>query len=122
MDILVTYDVATITPEGERRLAQVAAVCERFGVRAQYSVFECRLSPTSLQRFAGELMDVMDASEDSIHIYRFDRPIPEVRWSLGVRDVHLRSRGSSIPIPECPVILEKRIEKLGQVATRCHAL
>lgn len=83
MDILVTYDVATITPEGERRLAQVAAVCERFGVRAQYSVFECRLSPTSLQRFAGELMDVMDASEDSIHIYRFDRPIPEVRWSLG---------------------------------------
>lgn len=83
MDILVTYDVSTITPEGQRRLAQVAAVCERFGVRAQYSVFECRLNAVALQRFAGELMDVMDPSEDSIHIYRFDRPIPEMRLSLG---------------------------------------
>jgi CRISPR-associated protein Cas2 len=85
MDVLVTYDIATINAAGERRLARVAAVCERYGVRAQYSVFECRLSPASLQTLIGELLDVMKPDEDSINIYRLERPMPEVRQSLGVR-------------------------------------
>lgn len=83
MDVLVAYDIATLDSEGKRRLARVAAVCERFGIRSQYSVFECRLSDTALQAFVGELLDVIDPTEDSIHVYRFDRPIPEVRTSLG---------------------------------------
>jgi CRISPR-associated protein Cas2 len=85
MDVLVTYDIATINAAGERRLARVAAICERYGVRAQYSVFECRLSPTSLQTLIGELLDVMQSDRDSINIYRLERPMPEVRQSLGVR-------------------------------------
>lgn len=83
MDILVTYDVATLDRQGERRLARVAAICERFGVRVQYSVFECRLSPTAYQTFVGELQDVIKDAEDSVNLYRFDRPIPEVRAVLG---------------------------------------
>lgn len=83
MDVLVTYDVATLTREGERRLARIAAVCERYGVRVQYSVFECRLSPASFQHFMGELMDVMEPREDSINLYLFDRSIAEARTSLG---------------------------------------
>lgn len=89
MDVLVTYDISTMTPAGERRLVRVASVCERYGVRAQYSVFECRLSAASLQALIGELLDVMKADEDSINIYRFDRPMAEVRQSLGVRKATL---------------------------------
>jgi CRISPR-associated protein Cas2 len=85
MDVLVTYDVATIDAVGERRLARIAAICERYGVRAQYSVFECRLSPVSLQTLTGELLDVMKCDEDSVNIYRLERPISDVRQSLGVR-------------------------------------
>lgn len=86
MDVLITYDIATMNAAGERRLARVAAICERYGVRAQYSVFECRrLSPTSLQTLIGELLDVMQSDGDSIHIYRLERPMPEVRQSLGIR-------------------------------------
>jgi len=85
MDVLVTYDIGTPDRAGERRLARVAGICERFGVRAQYSVFECRLSPAALQGMVGELHDVLDPDEDSINIYRFDRPIPEVRSTLGHR-------------------------------------
>lgn len=85
MDVLITYDVATLSKAGERRLARIAAACERFGVRAQYSVFECRLSQASYEAFVGELMDLMDASEDSINIYRFDRSIIDSRTSLGQR-------------------------------------
>jgi len=83
MDILVTYDIATLDPRGERRLARIAAICERYGIRAQYSVFECRLSGVGLQSLIGELADAVEADEDSIHIYRFDRPIRDVRMSLG---------------------------------------
>lgn len=93
MDVLVTYDISTLDQVGERRLARVAAVCERFGVRVQYSVFECRLSAASLQAMVGELLDTMHDTEDSIHIYRFDRPIPEVRSSLG------RKRSSTVGRP-----------------------
>ncbi len=85
MDVLVAYDIATLDREGERRLSRIAAICERFGVRAQYSVFECRLSPAALEGLIGELLEVMDHDEDSIRIYRFDRPIPEVCLALGRR-------------------------------------
>lgn len=84
-DVLVTYDIATMNAAGERRLARVAAICERYGVRAQYSVFECRLSSASLQALIGELLDVIKSDEDSINIYRLEQPITEVRQSLGVR-------------------------------------
>lgn len=43
MFVLVTYDVSTVTPEGRRRLRRVARVCENFGQRVQFSVFECNV-------------------------------------------------------------------------------
>lgn len=83
MDILVAYDISTLTPDGERRLARVAAICERYGIRTQYSVFECRVSAAGLQLLIGELSDVVDAREDSVNIYRFVTPIKEAKYSLG---------------------------------------
>ncbi|MDA8312487.1 MAG: CRISPR-associated endonuclease Cas2 [Actinomycetota bacterium] len=79
----MTYDVGTLTTQGERRLAQVAAICERYGVRVQYSVFECRLDAAGLERLKGELSDVLDPREDAVDIYRFDRSLDEIRTSLG---------------------------------------
>ncbi len=107
MDILVTYDIATISREGERRLSQVAAICERYGTRVQQSVFECRVDLASLERLKGELMDVVDPAEDAIDIYRFDRDINDVRLSLGLP--RLRRGGGSWIFgrgPEPPVILD----------------
>ena len=83
MDLLVVYDVATLDYEGQRRLSRVAAVCERYGVRVQYSVFECRLAPADVERLVDELLEVIDPVEDSILLYRFDRPIRDVRRRLG---------------------------------------
>ena len=71
----------------------MAKACSAYGQRVQYSVFECRLSAASLQVMIGELLDTMEYTEDSINIYRFDRPIPEVRSSLG------RKRSSSMGQP-----------------------
>ena len=83
MDILVTYDVATGDRAGQRRLAKVAALCERYGTRVQYSVFECRLAETAVQRLIHELEEVIDRREDSIRIYRFAGPLAASTTSLG---------------------------------------
>jgi|GEM_PF-2135478 len=39
MNILITYDVSTVTPQGRKRLRQVAKACEACGQRVQKSVF-----------------------------------------------------------------------------------
>lgn len=88
MDLLVTYDIDTTTPQGERRLVQVAHLCEEFGTRVQKSVFECRLSPTALQRLEERLLRMIDRRVDSVHIYRFDGDLARARLSLGRGVLH----------------------------------
>ena len=83
MDVLVTYDVNTETREGEARLARVAKVCERYGVRVQYSVFECRVSEKSLAELTIELESTINLSLDSVHIYRFIGAIRDSRTVIG---------------------------------------
>ena len=45
MDFLISYDIDDTEGKGAKRLKKVAQVCEKYGVRVQLSVFECRLSP-----------------------------------------------------------------------------
>lgn len=88
MDILVTYDIDTTTPAGERRLLRVARVCEGFGVRAQYSVFECRLGPVGLARLIAQLEDEIEPERDSVNLYRFAGTISDTKVSLGITKSH----------------------------------
>lgn len=74
MELLVTYDVATDTEEGRRRLRRVAHVCEGFGQRVQKSVFECTLSAASLERLLDRLEKEVKVDEDSLRIYRLREP------------------------------------------------
>ncbi|MCL6431641.1 MAG: CRISPR-associated endonuclease Cas2 [Anaerolineae bacterium] len=74
MEILVTYDVATETAEGQKRLRRVAKVCEAFGQRVQKSVFECTLSPADLEQLKRKLARVIDETEDSLRFYRLQEP------------------------------------------------
>ena len=87
MDILVTYDVETKS-DGGLRLRRVAQVCEKYGVRVQFSVLECRLSPTRLARMVGEVQDVMDPRLDSLIVYRFNGRIEDARSQFGRRGSH----------------------------------
>lgn len=88
MDLLVTYDVDTTTPEGQRRLTRVARVCEGFGERVQFSVFECRLDAVRFARLLTRLEAVMEPELDSINLYRFAGSISDARISLGRRGWH----------------------------------
>lgn len=69
MDILVSYDVNTMEKEGRRRLRKVAKVCEGFGQRVQFSVFECTVTEADFERLRQKLKKIICEKEDSLRIY-----------------------------------------------------
>jgi len=74
MELLVTYDVATDTREGRRRLRRVAKICEGFGQRVQKSVFECMVNGAELELLEHHLLSVIEPKEDSLRMYRLREP------------------------------------------------
>ncbi len=62
---LIAYDITE-----HKRLAKVARLCEDYGVRVQYSVFECRLESNRLADFWLELEELIDPATDRIVAYR----------------------------------------------------
>ncbi len=69
MFVLVTYDVNTETPEGRRRLRQVAKICKNFGVRVQNSVFECVVDSVQLMEMKYKIGEVINPDTDSVRYY-----------------------------------------------------
>ena len=68
MMILVSYDVASDTG-GAGRLRRIAKHCGNFGIRVQYSVFECEVDPAQWTRLRAALLDVYDPEQDSLRFY-----------------------------------------------------
>ena len=89
MDIVIAYDITeTDTPQGAARLRRVADVCSSYGQRVQWSVFECRLSPTRYAQLLEDLYDRIDPTTDSVLVYRFSGTIHEHRTVIGVAKGH----------------------------------
>ncbi len=55
MMVLITYDVNTETPAGQKRLRKVAEACEDYGQRVQNSVFECLIDPARWKQLQARL-------------------------------------------------------------------
>ena len=64
---LIGYDISC-----PRRLQKVAKVCEDFGIRVQYSIFECHLDERRFERFWTLLNAEIDPEEDRIVAYQID--------------------------------------------------
>ena len=73
MNILVTYDVDTISENGQRRLRQVAKICKNYGLRVQNSVFECDVTEAQFTILKEELRTVIDEELDSIRFYHLNK-------------------------------------------------
>ncbi len=71
--VVVSYDVATTTNVGRRRLRQVAKECQNFGQRAQNSVFECVVDPEQWMRLKLRLLRIFNPEEDSLRFYYMGR-------------------------------------------------
>lgn len=73
MYVLVTYDVSTKSPEGQRRLRHVAKACLDYGQRVQNSVFEMEVAPAFWEQCKDRLLQLIDPTEDSIRFYYLGR-------------------------------------------------
>ena len=69
MLVLITYDVNTETPQGRKRLRQIAKQCVNYGQRVQNSVFECKLDAAQCKALQGKLISLMDEETDSLRFY-----------------------------------------------------
>ena len=69
MKLLITYDVETITKEGQKRLRLVAKACKDYGQRVQNSVFECDVDESQFVLLKHKLECIIDKESDSIRIY-----------------------------------------------------
>ncbi len=69
MMVLVSYDVSFEDPDGKHRLRKIAKVCENYGQRVQYSVFECVVDPGQWTAFRHHLLQVFDEEKDSLRFY-----------------------------------------------------
>ena len=90
MLILITYDVATGDRAGRRRLRRVARLCQDYGQRVQYSVFECQIDQAQWTELRARLRTEIDEAVDSLRFYRLG-----VNWRRRVE--HMGARPSYDP-------------------------
>ena len=69
MMVLVSYDVNTQDRKGQKRLRKIARLCESWGQRVQYSVFECLVEPAQWTALRASLIDNIDQEKDSLRFY-----------------------------------------------------
>jgi CRISPR-associated protein Cas2 len=86
MLVLVTYDVATTTPEGRRRLRKVAIACKNYGQRVQKSVFECLVGPEQQVLLRESLLTIIDKKEDSLRFYPLDENVRNKVEHYGINE------------------------------------
>lgn len=69
MLVIVSYDVRTSDTGGQRRLRHVAKTCLDYGLRVQYSVFECIVDPAQWAVLKQKLINIIDKEKDSLRFY-----------------------------------------------------
>ena len=87
MWIVVTYDVATETAAGRRRLRRAAQVCKNYGQRVQKSVFECAINEAQYERLKRRLLKVINEKEDGLRFYRMQEPREKYVEEFGIGQV-----------------------------------
>ena len=64
MHFVIAYDI-----EKDRRRNQVMNTLKDFGLRVQYSVFECELTASRADDLRNRLRSLIDPRRDKLHIY-----------------------------------------------------
>ncbi|MGI6497832.1 MAG: CRISPR-associated endonuclease Cas2 [Oscillospiraceae bacterium] len=85
MLVLVTYDVATDTAAGRKRLRHVAKKCMSCGQRVQNSVFECNIDWSQYLKLENELSAIINVEEDSLRFYNLGNRYAGKVLHIGVK-------------------------------------
>jgi CRISPR-associated protein Cas2 len=69
MMVLVSYDVSTLDKAGQRRLRRIAKLCQNFGQRVQFSIFEIEIDSSRWVAVQQQLSSLIDPTSDSLRFY-----------------------------------------------------
>ena len=75
---LIAYDISD-----PKRLQRVAEACEDYGVRVQYSLFECWLEDESFEKLWDRLNGIITPAEDRLVAYVLDAAAVRRRRKAG---------------------------------------
>jgi len=80
MLIIVSYDII----DDKKRTKLAKKLCG-YGVRVQYSVFECRLNMKKLKEMKKEALEFIDKEKDSLRIYKVCNECERKIESFGIK-------------------------------------
>ncbi|WP_200760949.1 CRISPR-associated endonuclease Cas2 [Effusibacillus dendaii] len=86
MLVLITYDVSTVSSEGQKRLRLVSKACQNYGQRVQNSVFECVVDATQFTVLKLKLLDLIDQEQDSLRFYQLGNNYKNKVEHFGVKE------------------------------------
>ena len=66
MMVIISYDVATSSDGGKKRLRKVAKACQNHAQRVQNSVFEADLDYSTFLKLKAVFLKLIDDVEDSL--------------------------------------------------------
>ena len=75
----IAYDITN-----DKRRNQVAKILKDFGMRIQYSVFECDTDRRAYLRLQDRLLDAINPQEDSVTFYHLCRSCEKGIEKIGV--------------------------------------
>lgn len=84
--VLITYDVSTVSTEGQRRLRQVSKICQNYGQRVQNSVFECVVDASQFAALKLKLLEHIDQKRDSLRFYQLGNHYKNKVEHIGVKE------------------------------------
>lgn len=93
MFTVISYDVVS-----DKQRTKVLKLLKGYGAHVQYSVFECELSDSQFLAIKRELRALIDATTDSVRLYRLDPP--------GVRRIEIMGLGRVTTEPFAYIIGE----------------
>lgn len=85
---VITYDVNTTDPEGQRRLRKVARHCVNYGQRVQNSVFECVADAATMAKIKSELRKLIDPEKDSLRFYHLGNNYRSKIEHIGAKETY----------------------------------
>ncbi|GGA34788.1 CRISPR-associated endonuclease Cas2 [Paenibacillus physcomitrellae] len=85
MMVVITYDVRTVDSSGQRRLRQVAKVCQNYGQRVQNSVFECIVDAAEWAALKLRLIELIDPEQDSLRFYQLGNQYKNKVEHVGIK-------------------------------------
>jgi CRISPR-associated protein Cas2 len=82
MLILISYDI-----KDNRKRNRAAKILLNYGIRIQYSVFECDVTPEQLDNLKKELYSILDREQDQVRSYEICKACKKTAIISGVAEL-----------------------------------